>query len=213
MIGIVYATRQEADPFLERTSAEILAVHPLLLFRVLGAGRSPCILVVSGMGKVAAALAATHLVLTHRVTMLVSAGLCGRLTTDDRWSAGDLLRVSSAVEGDCDRFGRAEPTVTCDTRWFKNLKTARLVTNDQPVFDTGWRRRLTGIADLADMEGAAVARAANLYGIPCAMLKGVSDAADERGRQDVASHIDWVSGRIAEALVSELTLIATDNQP
>jgi adenosylhomocysteine nucleosidase len=123
------------------------------------------------------------------------------------------VRVSTAIEGDCDRFGRTEPAVVCDTRWFPELKPARLVTNDRPVFDTAWRKQLAGMADLADMEGAGVARVARLYGIPCAMVKGISDAADETGRQDVARHIDWVSGRIADALVQGLAIITTGNQP
>ncbi|MCB2145859.1 MAG: hypothetical protein KQI81_05240 [Deltaproteobacteria bacterium] len=205
MVGIVYATRREADPFLRQASAEPLGVQPFLQFQTADARFTPCLTVISGMGKVAAALAATHLVLTHRITMLVNAGLCGRLVTDNHGSVGDLFRVSTAVEGDCDRFGLAEQTVACDARWFSDLKPARLVTNDRPVFDPVWRGQLAGMGELADMEGAAVARAASFYGIPCAMIKGVSDTADETGRQDVARHMDWVSGRIADALVRELS--------
>ena len=213
MMGLVYATRREADPFLLQTSAEPLATQPLSLFQTAGERHTPCIVVISGMGKVAATIAATHLVLVHRVSVLINAGLCGRLTMDDRWSVGDLLRISTAVEGDCDRFGQAEQTVTCDIGWFSELKSARLVTCDRPVFDATWRAQLTAIGDMADMEGAAVARVATLYGIPCAMVKGISDVADETGRQDVAQHIDWVSGRIADALVRELVINTTDKQP
>ncbi len=213
MVGIVFATRREADPFLAQTSAEPLGSQPVLGFRIAGEGLRPCVALISGMGKVAATIAAMHLVLVHRSSALVSAGLCGRLTLDDRWSIGDLLRISTAVEGDCDRFGEKENAVACDTRWFSRLQPARLVTCDRPVFDAAWRSRLAAIADLADMEGAAVARVGKLYGIPCAMIKGISDAADESGRQDVASHIDWVSGRIAAALVGDLSIKTTDKQP
>jgi nucleoside phosphorylase len=213
MVGIVYATRREADPFLVQTAAEGVASRPLLSFRIAGEGRPFCTVVISGMGKVAATLAATHLVLAHRVSVLINAGLCGRLSSQAPWSVGDLLRVSTAVEGDCDRFGWSEPAVDCDVRWFSELQSARLVTHDRPVFDSAWRNQLAGIADLADMEGAGVARVARLYGIPCAMLKGISDAADEAGRQDVANHIDWVSGRVADALCRELAIQTTDKQP
>jgi adenosylhomocysteine nucleosidase len=165
------------------------------------------------MGKVAAAMAATHLVLAHQVSILVHAGLCGRLVMGTRWSVGELIRIESAIEGDCDRFGKAEQIVACDARWFRELKPARLVTSDRPVFDAAWRGQLSGIGDLADMEGAAVARVARLYGIPCAMVKGISDDADEAGRQDVASHMDWVSGRIADALIRELMINPNDKSP
>ena len=102
--------------------------------------------------------------------------------------------------------------MACDTRWFSILKSARLVTNDRPVFDAAWRGQLAGTGELADMEGAAVARVARLYGIPCAMIKGISDTADETGRMDVAKHVDWVSGRIADALVRELSISTIEKQ-
>lgn len=157
------------------------------------------------MGKVAAAAAATHLVLVHRASMLVNAGLCGRLIRDHRWTVGDLFRISTAVEGDCDRFGRPEPPVSCDTRWFAQLEPARLVTCDRPVFDAEQRAQLAAVAELADMEGAAVARVAGLLGVGCVMVKGISDAADKNGRQELARNIDWVSERIAQTLVGELS--------
>ncbi len=213
MVGIVYATRREAQPFLSQLTADHLTAQPFLIFRKSGASHRSFIAIISGMGKVAAAIAATHLVLVHRVSRLVNAGLCGQLTLHNGWSVGDLFRIGTAVEGDCDRFGQAEQTVACDSRWFSELKAARLVTQDRPVFDAAQRSLLAGIGDLADMEGAAVARVARFYGIPCAMIKGISDAADENGRQDVADHIDWVSGRIADALARELTINPIDQQP
>ncbi len=213
MVGVIYATRCEADPFLLKTCARPLTDQPLMTFQTDAETYGPCITVISGMGKVAAAMAATHLVVAHQVSMLISAGLCGRLDMNNRWSVGDLYRIDSAIEGDCDRFGQAEQTVTCDARWFSQLKPARLVTNDRPVFNAAWRSRLAGIGEVADMEGAAVARVAKLYGIRCAMIKGISDSADESGRRDVASHMDWVSGRIADELIHELMQKKTDKQP
>jgi adenosylhomocysteine nucleosidase len=213
MVGVVYATRREADPFLSQLSVDSLTAQPFLTFQTTGASHPSCITVISGMGKVAATMAATQLVLVQRVSVLISAGLCGRLIMDNGWSVGDLFRIDTAVESDCDRFGHAEQTVTCDARWFGELKAARLVTQDRPVFDATRRGQLADIGDLADMEGAAVARVAKLYGIPCAMIKGISDVADENGRQDVTRHIDWVSGRIADALSRELSINPTDGQP
>jgi adenosylhomocysteine nucleosidase len=212
MVGIVYATRREAEPFLSKLAADPLTGQPFSTFRKTGAGHRPFIAIISGMGKVAAAIAATHLAAVHRVSRLVNAGLCGRLRMDHGWLVGDLFRICTAVEGDCDRFGQAEQTVAGDARWFRQFKAARLVTQDRPVFDAARRGQLAGIGDLADMEGAAVARVAGLYGIPCAMIKGISDSADENGRQDVADRIDWVSGRIADALAHELSIKPTDNR-
>lgn len=207
MIGIVFATRREADPFLGQTGAVPIAARPFEGFRIDDIATLPVIVMVGGMGKVAATMASSHLVLAHKAAVLINAGLCGRLTGDQSASVGDCFRIRTAVEGDCDRFGRPEPAVSCDTRWFAALAAARLVTCDRPVFDARQRAELALVADLVDMEGAAVARVAALYGIPCAMLKGVSDGANETGRQDLARNIDRVSVRIGEALIDGLRTI------
>lgn len=204
MVGIVYATQREAQPFLLNSSAVVVPTHPLTLFKTTVLNRPECIVAISGMGKVAATMAAVHLVLAHRARLLVNVGLCGRLVMDDGWAVGDLLRISSTVEGDCDRFGHPAYCVSCPSEWFSQLKAARLVTCDRPVFDPARRIRLAAMGEVSDMEGAAVARVADLYGIPWAMVKGISDLADETGRQDVAANIDRVSGYIADVLIHEL---------
>lgn len=209
MVGIVYATQREAQPFLSRISAESLSNQPLVLYQTTVERHPKCIVAISGMGKVAATMAAAHLVLVHRVVMLVNAGLCGRLAMVDDLAVGDLLRISSAVEGDGDCFDQPEPCAIGDSQWFGQLKAARLVTCDRPVFDAARRVQLAAMGDVADMEGAAVTRVAGLYSIPWAMVKGISDLADESGRQDVAANIDRVSGRIATVLAHELETKAT----
>jgi adenosylhomocysteine nucleosidase len=209
MIGIVYATMREAAPFLKLVAAEPLTRRPMPLF-VTSGDKAAALVAVSGMGKVAAAMAATHLVVAHEVTLLLNAGLCGQLTQHRRWQVGDLLRVSSVVEGDCDRLGQAAPRLDCDAHCFSQLESARLVTSDRPVFQTDRRGQLALLGELADMEGAAVAWVARRYDIPCAMLKGISDSADETGRADVARHVQRVSLTIAETLTQELTKPTTD---
>lgn len=213
MVGIVYATRREADPFLDLTAAEALANHPVQLFRTATGHPPEHIVAISGMGKVAATRAAVHLVLAHHVSILVNAGLAGLLCRSRPWQLGQLLRISSAVEGDCDRFGKGEPPVPCSRKWFKHLETARLVTSDRPVFQGDQRENLSIFGELADMEGAAVARVAQWYGTSCVLIKGVSDNADGAGRQDIQRHIDRVSRAIAEALFTELRRYHVDEQP
>lgn len=204
MLGIVYATRREADPFLSRVGARERLDQPLPIFEIAGRAGIVAIVIVSGMGKVAAALAAAHLVLAEGVTGLINAGLCGLLTRAHGWQVGDLLRIDTALEGDCDRFGGSEAALACTGPWCAQLPAARLVTCDRPVFDRSLRERLAGLGDLADMEGAAVARVAQRYQVPCALIKGISDVADASGRRDVARRIDWVSGILGELLAREL---------
>ena len=204
MVGIVFATHREARPLLERSNAAALTRNPFALYRIRLDRLASCLVIISNMGKVAATLAASYLVMGRQVKMLISAGLCGRLALAHDWQVGELFRITHAVEGDCDRMGKPEVPVACDEKWFRQLPKARLVTCDRPVFDADLREELATLGDLADMEGAAVARAASCLGIPCAMIKGISDTADGNGRQAVADHIDWVSSRIASNLMDEI---------
>ncbi len=207
MIGILFATQREADPFVNRICAKPMVTGPFTGYHGGDTRYESCVTVISGMGKVAAAVAAMHLVLHHRVSILVNAGLCGSLNIENKWSTGDLFRIHRAIEGDCDRFGKEEKAVFCDTSWFRYLNTARLVTCDRPVFKTADRIQLAGLGDLVDMEGTAVARVAAYYGIACLMLKGISDGANEKGRVDIAKNLNWVSDRIASAVANELPKI------
>jgi nucleoside phosphorylase len=204
MVGIVFATYKEAQPLLDRSAGKVLTRRPFPLYRIGLEASSACQVIISGMGKVAATMAGAYLVMQHGAGVLISAGLCGRLSQDRCLAVGDLFRITHAVEGDCDRFGRHEKEVSCDPQWFRQLPGARLVTCDRPVFDTQWRGRLAALGDVADMEGAAVARVADRLGIACAMVKGISDAADAHGREAVADNMDWVSARIAGVLMDEL---------
>ena len=210
MIGLLFATRSEAEPFLAMSGAKPLDQRPFERFHLAAGTLRPGVVLVSGMGKVAAATAATCLVRDHGATMLISAGLCGRLADGGAGAVGDVVRISGVVEGDSDRFGRRPPAVACDPQWFGDLPAVRLVTCDRPVFGGERRTRLAVLGDVADMEGAAVARVADLFGLPCAMLKGISDGADEAGRGSLARHIDAVSAAIAAVLISALTSTPID---
>ena len=212
MVGIVFATLREARPFLERITVQELRGRPFPLYRIATEKKTAGMIIVSSMGKVAAAMAGTYLALQQRLDVLVSAGLCGRVCADRALRVGDLFRITHAVEGDCDRFGKAEIPIPCAPQWFGKLPGARLITCDRPVFDPDLRDRLAAFGDLADMEGAAVARVAHGFGIACAMIKGISDTADGNGRQSVADNMERVSARIADALLEEFDQLANDRR-
>lgn len=205
MIGLVFATHVEARPFLEKTGAVQVGQTPFDQFQAHSGNGSDIQVVISGMGKVAATMAAMHLILAHTATVLINAGVCGWLgNASTLLRTGTLFRVSTAVEGDCDRFGKPETPIFCgNNSWFSELPAARLVTCDRPVFDTDRRTRLSAMGELADMEGAAIARAAASFGCSWAMVKGITDAADKNGRAAIFRNIDRVSAAIAETLTRQ----------
>jgi nucleoside phosphorylase len=79
------------------------------------------------------------------------------------------------------------------------------VTVERPVFDAHLRHRLAQWGELVDMEGAVVARVAGLYGATCAMIKGVTDMADDGQRTDLHRNLAAVSDAIAAHLVNGIS--------
>ena len=87
------------------------------------------------------------------------------------------------------------------------LPTAHLATGDSFVNDPDTRARLVQQAQLCDMEGYAIAFVAQHFGIPCTLIKQVSDNADDaaadtwvdavdRGAQDLAGAIRTLTQRL-----------------
>jgi len=182
-IGILFATEMEAESFLERTRPD----H--------------CIVTISGMGMEAAALATRKLIEEQGVKRVVNAGICGAL--DDTLVRGSVCFVSEVLteEAPCDRVSLAQ-----------RPHAKRLVTVDKPVFQTDRKKTLATVADLVDMEGFAIARRCQDYGIPCVLIKGITDFGDAHGKADIKKHISSASEKVAEVLFHYLRMHEASTQ-
>ena len=139
-------------------------------------------LYVSGVGKVNAAAAAQKAV-DAGAEEILNCGVAGGL--DPKMEVGDACEISQAVEYDFDltlingtRLGthneRTTPFFDCRTTGkfpARILATGDRFTNDErDVTDP------LGLgATVKDMEGAAIAHVCELNGVPCRMLKCISD--------------------------------------
>ena len=203
MIGIIFATYAEASPLLQRTSSRKISERPFILFHIIRPGdREYSVVAISGMGKVAAALATQMLILKHQVDTVINAGVCGSVA--ENIEAGMILRITRAWEGDRGESHGTAESFPCSGELWKNLREASLVTSDKPVFDDLKKSKLAPWAELVDMEGAAVARTAEMYRVPCYLIKGVTDDADEGGREVLHKNLERISRQIAEVLLDGL---------
>jgi adenosylhomocysteine nucleosidase len=139
-------------------------------------------LYVSGVGKVNAAAAAQKAI-DSGADEILNCGVAGGL--DPKMEVGDACEISQAVEYDFDltlingtRLGthneRTTPFFDCRTTGkfpARILATGDRFTNDErDVTDP------LGLgATVKDMEGAAIAHVCELNGVPCRMLKCISD--------------------------------------
>ena len=202
MIGILFATEEEAAPFLGLSRAIKVDHTPLKIYQ---SPDNPLLLIsVSGIGKVAAAVTSCALIREFGALEIVNAGVCGALRSGSQFEPGQLLCITSAVEGDHGALGRQPEPLISDGRMDWDLPAARLVTSDRAVFDLERRAALAVIADLVDMEGAAIARVAAMYNTPWTMIKGVTDAAGPGDRETLKDNLTMVSETIGAVLWDQL---------
>lgn len=168
MIGIVFSTVEEAQPF--------LASWQRGRFDGLSEGEhfhdDDILVAIAGIGKIKGALRTERLLRSTKLSKILHAGTCTALSNE--LNVGDLVSVSQVFEGD--RIELSAPTYPRMPLSvpFEHLAQGTLVTQDHTVQGASelsyWQR----IADMSDMTGYAVAYVAATHGTPCQILKVVS---------------------------------------
>ncbi|MEI7900146.1 MAG: UbiA-like polyprenyltransferase [bacterium] len=195
MIGVLFATAEEARPLLDRGHAERISEVPFVVYRFSGHAR----VMISGMGMASAREACRALVERHAVREVINAGVCGALA--DGIDRGRVFTVSSVVDG-------AQPERACFLHpdHAPGLERRTLVTVQAPVFDPDQRTVMAKAGELVDMEGFAVADVCRERHIPCCLIKGVTDYGDRNGKMDIRQHLDAVSESVADQVLQALGL-------
>jgi nucleoside phosphorylase len=200
MTGIVFATEEEAAPFLrsyKRGRFESLREGEVLYDETLFVS-------VTGIGKIKATLRTERFLQQNRPGRIIHAGTCTALR--DGLDPGTLVAVSQVFEGD--RMELAAPTyprmpldVIQDA-----LTSGTLVTQDHVLKGDNelsyWQR----IADMSDMTGYAVAFVTATYGIPCYVVKVVTghfQQQDRQFRKTMTSGCERLGGFLVELLERE----------
>jgi adenosylhomocysteine nucleosidase len=150
---------------------------------------------VTGPGKVNAAIAVASILAETAPTRVVNLGTAGALHDG---MLGTHV-IGSVWQHDLDdaaifalsglHFG--EPVHLAENG-------PRLVTGDQFIADEEIRARLAQEADLVDMEGYAVARAAVHAGVPVTLVKQVSDQADSSAGKSWRESVDHCAEILGE---------------
>ncbi len=193
-------------------------------------GATPAVVVRCGVGKVNAGICAQILADLFEVTHIVNTGVAGSL--DDRIRIGDFVISTEACYHDVDAtgFGYAPGEVPqLGTAVFKadsQLRAAaaqavqemapavqrfegRVVSGDQFISERHKKEtiRKTFGGLCTEMEGAAIAQAAYINGIPFVILRAISDQADEATavtydvfEAQAAEHCALVTERMAHLL-------------
>jgi adenosylhomocysteine nucleosidase len=177
------------------------------------AGARPVALALSGVGKVNAALAAAALV-TAGADRVVFTGVAGGVSPDV--AIGDAVVATDLVQHDIDvtamgfepgRLLGEPPSWVADAVLSGQVAAAaeslgarvhrgRIASGDQFVADhaqgASIRERFGAVA--VEMEGAAAAQACGKLGVPVAVLRWISDAADAGAPVDFPAFLERAAG-------------------
>ena len=193
--GYLVAMESEYLPFLHKLGSEVGSeVVSGIDFVTFSSDCGEVVLAKSGIGEIAAASATALLIGHFGCGFIVNFGLVGALSP---LAVGSIVVVNDVVLYDCDLtpFGsplgqpagldrvafplRGVDGFNCGLS--NGFPSVRLASGDKFVADSKLKEwiRSEFSADICDMEGAGVAIAAYRAGVPCTMIKLVSDGADE----------------------------------
>lgn len=214
--GVVCALREELGGLEQRTQRSWrflgLELHRIEL------DSGPLVACVSGVGKVAAARAATVLVAAGARRGLLVVGVCGGLRR--HLVPGTLVHCTTAVQADAavHEGRRVEATAELRGAWHAVAGGTQgwFLTADRPVLSL-WRRLRLARAFagdcVADMETAAVAAVAQGSGVPWAALRAVTDQATGAGALSFKLHFRSQAGRAADTLPALLRSLGRAPHP
>ena len=177
MLAILFATEKEAEPLRRRKLPPGVRIF------------------VSGMGP-DAARRTTEEAIRQGAERVLNAGVCAALSPEI--PRGSVFRIERVANEDDER------AIDLPVEPGNPLPLARLASVERPLFEPARRERLAQRADLVEMEGFAIADVCRRNDVPCILVKGVTDFADESGRNDIRTHLSTVSEAVARALLDLL---------
>lgn len=216
-LGIISALAEEQQGLLEALQSPAMRVHGMREYTTGKLWEIDAVCVLSRISKVAAAMTAAILVEKFGVTHIVFTGVAG--SGDPHVNVGDIVVADSLVQHDMDAsplFPRFEVPLTGLSRFATDLalterlataaaKTARvhrglIASGDQFIGRleqlVALKTALPGLLAV-EMEGAAVAQVCFELGIPFAVIRTISDNANDDAAVDFLHFIETVASRYA----------------
>lgn len=230
MIGLIGAMSVEVENLLvqlENRRDEQIGMDVFSTGKLFG---QEAVLVVCGPGKVNAAICTTNMIARFQPQWIVNLGVAG--AGADGVSIGDMVIATCAVQHDMDTSPIGDPVgfvskigvveIPCDAALREALVAAAekvegmavhqgvIATGDQFICDGDVRARIHNLfgAKAVEMEGGAVAHVCYAMGVPCGVLRSISDQANGHSTMDyptftrlAASHSEKVIEQLLRAMV------------
>ena len=210
MLGIIGAMDEEVAQIKEKmTDVTVTSVAGMDFYQGKLGGKD-AVVVRSGIGKVNAGMCSQILADRFHISAIVNTGIAGSLRAEI--NIGDIVVSTDAVQHDMDasgfgyRIGQIprvdtfafeadeklrELAIECNQKVNPEIQAfpGRVVSGDQFILDKAKKEWLIEqfSASCTEMEGAAIAQAAYLNGIPFLIIRAISDKADDSAGMDYAA--------------------------
>ncbi len=226
MVGLVGAMAVEMETLMaqvEDRQEKRIGMDTFVSGRLFG---QDAVLAVCGPGKINAALCAQSMILHYQPQWVLNLGVAG--AGDSDVSIGDMVVATAAVQHDCDTSPIGDPVglvsklnlieLPCDATLRAALVKAAstladakvhegiIATGDQFIGNGEVRSRIHARfgAKAVEMEGGAVAHACYMHGVPCGVLRSISDKANGESEMDYPTFVRLAashSTRVVEQLL------------
>ena len=226
VIGIMGAMPEEVSQLCTRLSGVTVEEYAGVSYhRGCLAGRQ-VVVCCAGMGKANAASTTQVLITRYGAGQIIFSGVAGNMTS--KIGIGDVVigRTVLYHDADMDMLSQSAPYLeeypgdpaliaaaeaACAAAGVKAI-TGRIATGDRFVGDTETKKKIEAAChpDCVEMEGAAVSQIAARNGVPCVILRAMSDNADEDGYEvlvvrdfDIKEYVATAT-RIVAAMIERL---------
>ena len=222
MIGILGAMSVEIDEIKSRIEGKTIETVGGFEFVKGVLNGKKVIAAECGIGKVNAAVCAQTMILTYKPDLIINVGVGGSLNPALRY--GDMAIADKVVQHDFDTSCIGDPiglvatvnriyfdcdpeTVACVKAVVDEMEGVRgmvgtIASGDQFVADAAVKARIVENfgAISCEMEGGAISHACLLGGVKCAVIRSISDNADEGSTTDYGQFVKLAAARSTEVL-------------
>jgi len=181
-----------------------------------------------GIGKVNAAICTQTMILTYAPELIINSGVGGSLNR--QLTFGDIAIARNLVQHDADTSPLGDPvglvsTVNkiyfdCDERAVQLLDEivnsmdgvsgmiGTIASGDQFIASSAQKDRIVQNfnAIACEMEGGAIAHVCDVSAVKCAVIRAISDNADDESHMDYGQFVQMAAARSIEVLLKLLTV-------
>ncbi|MGN0984613.1 MAG: 5'-methylthioadenosine/adenosylhomocysteine nucleosidase [Gemmiger sp.] len=199
VFGIMGAMPDEVDQLCAKLTGVSQETYAGVTYHRGALQGKPVVVCCAGMGKANAASTTQVLITRYGVDRIIFSGIAGNMTS--RIGIGDVCVGKTVVyhDAELDMLAQSAPFLkeyagdpvlvdaalrACAALGVKAI-AGKIATGDQFVGDSETKRSIEAKChpDCVEMEGAAVSQIAGRNGVPCVILRAMSDNADESGHE------------------------------